>query len=80
MKNNSIGAFDAKTHLSELLSKVQRGQSYTITRRGKPVAELRPVEKPAAKKSRADFFGIYKGQIYIAPDFDAPLDDFKEYM
>jgi prevent-host-death family protein len=38
-----IGAFEAKTHLSELLAAVERGESFTITRRGKPVAELRPV-------------------------------------
>jgi prevent-host-death family protein len=38
-----IGAFEAKTHLSELLAAVERGASFTITRRGKPVAELRPV-------------------------------------
>jgi hypothetical protein len=26
------------------------------------------------------FYGIFKDKIHIAPDFDAPLDDFKEYM
>ena len=25
-------------------------------------------------------FGCAKGQIYISPDFDEPLDDFKDYM
>ena len=38
-----IGAFEAKTHLSELLAAVEAGEAFTITRRGKPVAELRPV-------------------------------------
>ena len=38
-----IGAFEAKTHLSELLVAVEAGEVFTITRRGKPVAELRPV-------------------------------------
>ena len=38
-----IGAFAAKTHLSELLAAVEAGEAFTITRRGKPVAELRPV-------------------------------------
>ena len=38
-----IGAFEAKTHLSELLTAVEAGEAFTITRRGKPVAELRPV-------------------------------------
>jgi prevent-host-death family protein len=38
-----IGAFDAKTHLSELLEQVAGGQSFLITKRGKPVAALSPV-------------------------------------
>jgi prevent-host-death family protein len=37
-----IGAFDAKTKLPELLRRVQRGQRFTITLRGKPVADLVP--------------------------------------
>ncbi len=38
-----IGAYEAKTHLPALLKRVALGESITITRRGKPVAELRPV-------------------------------------
>jgi prevent-host-death family protein len=38
-----IGAFEAKTHLSELLAEVEAGASVIITRRGKPVARLVPV-------------------------------------
>ncbi|MCB1387911.1 MAG: type II toxin-antitoxin system prevent-host-death family antitoxin [Rhodobacteraceae bacterium] len=38
-----IGAFEAKTHLSELLVAVEAGETITITRRGKPVAQLTPV-------------------------------------
>lgn len=37
-----IGAFDAKTRLPELLRAVQKGQRFTITHRGKPVATLAP--------------------------------------
>ena len=43
MKPKEIGAFEAKTRLSELLDRVGRGQVYVITKRGRPVAELRPV-------------------------------------
>lgn len=46
MSQEEIGAFDAKARLSELLREVQQGRSYTITVRGKPVAELVPC-KPA---------------------------------
>ena len=40
----TIGAFEAKTHLSELLGLVQLGERVTITRRGEPVAMLVPIE------------------------------------
>lgn len=38
-----VGAFEAKTHLSELLTAVEAGETVTITRRGKAVARLMPV-------------------------------------
>ena len=38
-----IGSYDAKTKLPELLREVQAGRRYTITLRGKPVADLVPV-------------------------------------
>jgi prevent-host-death family protein len=38
----SIGAYDAKTRLSELLDRVERGEQIVITRHGKPVARLVP--------------------------------------
>ena len=40
MKVHEIGAFEAKTKLSELLDKVQRGQVFHITKRGQPIAIL----------------------------------------
>jgi antitoxin (DNA-binding transcriptional repressor) of toxin-antitoxin stability system len=39
-----VGAFEAKTHLSELLAAVEGGAHFVITRRGRAVAELRPVQ------------------------------------
>lgn len=41
----TVGAFEAKTHLSELLDQAARGQRFTITKRGKPVAMLVPLEE-----------------------------------
>jgi len=43
--HEQVSAFDAKTHLSELIRKVEEGQSFTITRRGAPVAHLEPVQQ-----------------------------------
>jgi prevent-host-death family protein len=38
-----VGAFEAKTHLSELLAAVEAGETVTITRRGKAIARLVPI-------------------------------------
>lgn len=77
MKRERIGTLEAKTHLSTLLEKVQRGSRFVITKHGKPIAELGPVEKRVARR-RA---GFAKGVIaYVAPDFDRPLTDFAEYQ
>jgi prevent-host-death family protein len=40
----TVGTFEAKTHLSELLERVARGERIVITNRGKPVAMLVPPE------------------------------------
>lgn len=37
-----VGAFDAKTRLSELLSRASKGESFLITKHGKPMARLVP--------------------------------------
>ncbi len=41
-----IGAYEAKTRLAALLDRVENGETLTITRNGRPVAWLVPVEAP----------------------------------
>ncbi|MBI3596507.1 MAG: type II toxin-antitoxin system prevent-host-death family antitoxin [Nitrospirae bacterium] len=41
-KTSAVSAFEAKTHLSELLREAERGRSFVIRRRGKAVARLVP--------------------------------------
>ncbi len=55
----AVSAFDAKPHLSFLIRDVEKGNSYTITRRGRPVARLTPVEPPAAVSVRELLSGFY---------------------
>lgn len=43
----AIGSYEAKTRLPELLARVEAGASYVITRHGRAVARLLPVEPPA---------------------------------
>ena len=40
----SVGTYEAKTHLPRLLSQVEKGESITITKRGKPIAKLVPAD------------------------------------
>jgi prevent-host-death family protein len=47
----SVGAFEAKTHLSDLLDRVSRGEKITITRHGIPAAMLVPVEETKTRRS-----------------------------
>ena len=49
---NTVGAYEAKTHLSELLEKVEAGEEITITKHGAPVAKLVPVKKEVRKEER----------------------------
>jgi prevent-host-death family protein len=50
----SIGAFEAKTHLSELLDQVSKGEQITITRHGIPAAMLVPVEETKTKRTHQE--------------------------
>jgi len=45
MLSQQIGAFEAKTHFSKILEQVERGDDFIITKRGKPVAKITPVEQ-----------------------------------
>lgn len=71
----TIGAFEAKTHFSELLERVCHGEVFTVTRRGKPIARLGPSEV----HENRPVYGSAKGRIHMTSDFDAPLDDMAEY-
>ena len=78
MSATQAGILEVKTHLSEFISKVENGESFLITKRGKPVAELRPPERGTVSRPKR---GYAKGSLlYMASDFSEPLEDFKEYM
>jgi prevent-host-death family protein len=50
--SNIVGAYEAKTHLSELLEKVEAGEEITITKHGAPIARLVPVKKETSPEER----------------------------
>jgi prevent-host-death family protein len=49
---NIVGAYEAKTHLSALLEKVEAGEEITITKHGSPIAKIVPMKKKATKDQR----------------------------
>ena len=49
----SVGSYEAKTHLPRLLSRVEAGESITITKRGKPIAVLSPAQEQAKRDVKA---------------------------
>jgi prevent-host-death family protein len=50
----SVGAFEAKTHLSALLDRVAKGEKITITRHGVPAALLVPAAETEARLSHQE--------------------------
>jgi antitoxin (DNA-binding transcriptional repressor) of toxin-antitoxin stability system len=66
-----VNLYDAKTHLSSLGDRAASGTAVVIGRAGKPVARLTRLAPP----KRRIRFGVLKGKLRIATDFDAPLPD-----
>lgn len=65
-----VNIYEAKTHFSKLVDAVLHGNEILIAMAGKPVAKLVPISKKPERR-----FGVLKGKIKIAKDFDAPLSD-----
>jgi antitoxin (DNA-binding transcriptional repressor) of toxin-antitoxin stability system len=50
-----VGTFHAKTHFSQLLERVAKGEEITITKHDRPVARLVPAERPSREHVAAIF-------------------------
>jgi prevent-host-death family protein len=66
---------DAKSRFSELVQKVMIGEEVIIARNNKPVVKVVPIMTSGKKRTP----GSARGQIWMAPDFDATPEDFKDY-
>ena len=75
MNPQTISASEAKSHLSEFLQQVRKGQVYRISKRGRTIAELRPLRETGRRPQ----FGSDKGRIVIKDDFDKPLSEMEPY-
>ena len=67
---------EAKTNLSKLIQLALAGEEVIIANAGKPVVKLVPIVSPVVTPQ----FGGWKGEVWMADEFDAELEDFKEYM
>jgi prevent-host-death family protein len=65
-----IGAYEAKTHLPALLERVARGERFTITKHGRPIARLVPVERtgPDCRREAIERLKVFReGQTLDVP-------------
>ena len=53
-----IGAYEAKTHLPKLLERVERGERFVITRHGRPIAQLVPIEERDTNRVHRALVGL----------------------
>lgn len=68
---DTVNIHDAKTHLSRLIQRVEAGEELVIARDGRPIARLVPLRTRTERRP----LGIWKDQVWIAPDFDDPIPD-----
>ncbi len=65
----AVNVHQAKTHLSRLLNRVERGEEIIIAKNGVPLARLVPMETGPIRRTP----GGWEGTVTIADDFDDPI-------
>lgn len=63
-----VNVGEAKTHLSDLLARVERGEEIVLARAGRPVARLAAIERPRQRR-----FGTM--ELHVPDSFFEPLPD-----
>lgn len=64
----TINIHEAKTHLSKLVEKAAKGESFVIAKSGKPMVKVIPLNKPEAKTCKR--LGFMSNEIAVPDDFD----------
>jgi prevent-host-death family protein len=70
---HTVTLAEAQAHLPELIAETQQGEEVVITENDRPVARL-------AAADGWPLFGLLKGKMTIAADFDEPLEEFRPYV
>ena len=65
-----VGSYDAKTKLPEILRRVEAGESFTITNRGKPIADLIPSRSTSQLRCKTAIANIKKAKKHEVSDSD----------
>jgi prevent-host-death family protein len=65
----AIDIYDAKTRLSQLVDREAAGEGLVVSRNGEPLVRITCLDTP----KRRIRFGVLKGNVQVAADFDAPL-------
>jgi prevent-host-death family protein len=64
--SETVNVYEAKTHLSRLIARVEAGEEITLSRNGRAVARIVPLAWRAITREP----GIWKGRIVVHDDFD----------
>ena len=68
---SQVNLYDAKTQLSRLVDRAAAGEEIIIAKGGRPLARLVPL----ANRTQPRALGQLASEVWVGPDFDAPLPD-----
>jgi antitoxin (DNA-binding transcriptional repressor) of toxin-antitoxin stability system len=75
-KMMQVSLDEAKARLADLIDAAYAGETISIAKDEQHAVQLVPLSGRSVWRQA----GRFKGKIHMADDFDAPLEDFKEYM
>lgn len=78
MSKKNIGSYEVRTNLPEILRRVRAGEPFTITNRGKPVADLVPSRAASRKKTAAAIENILRMRETVVPISDDRLEEYRK--
>ena len=70
---------DTAPPLKVMIAQIKPGEEIVLTDHASPVARLTKTSKASKKRARGGIWGNSKG-FWMSPDFDAPLEQFRDYM
>lgn len=78
MSKEKIESYEVRTNLPEILRRVRAGESFTITLRGKPVADLVPSRAASRQKTAAAIENILRIRETVVPISDDRLEEYRK--